>query len=60
MPVVQVVVVVAMRDALVTARLTVNMGMAGVGFMTWHYIPPSLLGDYRASGNLKLSGDGRA
>jgi len=50
MPVVQVVIVVAMGDAQVTARLTVDMGMAGVGFMTCHYSPPSLSGDHRSRG----------
>ena len=47
MPVVQVVVMVAMRDAQMAARLTMNMGMTGVGVMTCHYTPPFLLGDCR-------------
>jgi hypothetical protein len=48
MPVVQVVVVVTMRDAQMAARLTMNMGMIGVGVMTCHYTPPFLLGDCRS------------
>jgi len=48
MPVVQVVVVVLMRDAQVAARLTMDMGMAGVGIMIVHYTPPFLLGDCRS------------
>ncbi len=61
MPVVLVVVVVTMRDAHVATRLTVDVGMTGMGFMTWHYTPPSLWGETaRVSGNLNLSGDGSA
>ncbi len=48
MSVVQIVVVVAMRDAQVAARLAMDMGMAGVGVMTCHYTPPFLLGDCRS------------
>ena len=48
MPVVQVVVVVTMRDARMAARLTVDMGMTGVGVMIVHSLPPFLLGDCRS------------
>lgn len=48
MPVVQVVVVVIMRDAQMAARLTVYMGMTGMGVMIIHYTPPFLLGDCRS------------
>jgi hypothetical protein len=48
MPIVQVVVVVAMRNAQVAARLTVDMGMSGVCVMTRHYTPPFLLEDCRS------------
>src|SRR5262249_26057359 len=48
MPVVQVIIVVTMRDAQMAARLTVDMGMTGVGVMIVHYTPPFLLGDCRS------------
>jgi hypothetical protein len=50
MPVVQVVVVVTMRDARMAARFTVYMGMTGVGVMIVHSMPPFLLGDCRSRG----------
>jgi hypothetical protein len=40
MPIVQVVVMVPMRNAQVAARIAMDMGMTGVGFMTWHFFPP--------------------
>jgi hypothetical protein len=48
MPIMQVVVVVAMRNAQVTARLTMDMGMSRVCVMTRHDTPPFLLGDFRS------------
>ncbi len=48
MPVVQVVVMVAVRDAQMAARLAMNMVVAGVGVMTCHYTPPFLLEDCRS------------
>jgi hypothetical protein len=48
MPIVQVVVVVAMRNAQVTARLTVDVGMPRVCVMTRQYTPPFQLGDFRS------------
>jgi hypothetical protein len=60
MPVVQVVVVVAMRDAHVAARLTVDMGMAGVGVMIIHYTPPFLVGDRRSRERRSQAGGRRA
>jgi hypothetical protein len=61
MPVVQIVVVVAMRDAQVATRLTVDMGVVGVSVVICHY---TLLSSrelaVRASGKLKLSGNVRA
>jgi hypothetical protein len=43
MPVVQVVVVVTMRDARMAARLTVDMGMTGMGVMVVHLSPRWML-----------------
>jgi dihydrodipicolinate synthase/N-acetylneuraminate lyase len=43
MPVVQVVVVVAVRDTQVAARLAVDVGVVGVGVVTRHYTPPFVL-----------------
>jgi|SRR5215510_1934533 len=43
MAVVQVVIVATMRYAQMAARFTMNVGMAGMGVMTCHFTPPSLL-----------------